>query len=207
MTVKSVDIGCNSGELTLALHEQLRQMNKPVHTIGIDIDPVLIKRAKSLLVNNDFGEVDFRTMDLMREDERQRFVAEFCGKFDICFCFGVTMWIHLNHGDEGLQQFLRWITSHCEFLLLEPQTWKCYRNASRRMRRQDKTMFQNLDSFKWKVDVLDRIDAFIRNECAMEIVNYFGTTEWGRPVTLYRRNKPVPTYISVFFFYSCSNMK
>uniref|UniRef100_A0A8D8QSC4 RNA methyltransferase n=1 Tax=Cacopsylla melanoneura TaxID=428564 RepID=A0A8D8QSC4_9HEMI len=54
-------------------------------------------------------------------------------KFDIVFCFSVTMWIHLNHGDQGLLDFLEKISSLGKYLVLENQLWKCYRNAQRRI--------------------------------------------------------------------------
>ena len=45
--------------------------------------------------------------------------------------FSVTMWIHLHHGDEGLERFLRLVSEVGEFILLEPQPWKCYQTAAR----------------------------------------------------------------------------
>jgi hypothetical protein len=43
----------------------------------------------------------------------------------------VTMWIHLNHGDDGLSRFLEVVASYTHYLLLEPQPWKCYQTAAR----------------------------------------------------------------------------
>ncbi|XP_008483186.1 pre-miRNA 5'-monophosphate methyltransferase [Diaphorina citri] len=54
-------------------------------------------------------------------------------KFNVVFCFSVTMWIHLNHGDQGLLEFLDKISSLGKYLILENQLWKCYRNAQRRI--------------------------------------------------------------------------
>lgn len=127
----------------------------------------------------------------MRENERKSYVECFTsdGRFDLGLCFAVTMWIHLNHGDDGLRQFLQYISSRCDFLLVEPQTWKCYRNASRRMRRLKKVMFQDIGKLSWNNDVVQRIDEFIQNDCNMTIEQYFGITEWGRPLTLYRKYK------------------
>jgi hypothetical protein len=41
------------------------------------------------------------------------------------------MWIHLNHGDEGLTKFLEVVASYSKYILLEPQPWKCYQTAAR----------------------------------------------------------------------------
>lgn len=188
----TIDIGCNSGDLTIELHRQLRRLNRPLRTLGVDIDPVLIQRATSLISKCDDlqnAEVEFHTVDVMCDDKQrtvclERFTSD--GRFDLGLCFAVTMWVHLNHGDEGLRQFLRYISSRCDFLLIEPQTWKCYRNASRRMRRQNISMFQNLNQLAWRSDIIERIDEFIRTDCQMTVERYFGVTEWGRPLTLYR---------------------
>jgi hypothetical protein len=37
------------------------------------------------------------------------------------------MWIHLNHGDDGLWAFLEQVSSMTDHLIVEPQPWKCYR--------------------------------------------------------------------------------
>ncbi|OQR73499.1 putative methyltransferase BCDIN3D-like [Tropilaelaps mercedesae] len=194
-TLTALDVGCNSGNLTIELHRQLSKLGRPLRTLGIDLDPVLIKRAthRTRALGTLYGEVEFRTADFMHDAERQLHVDTFTadGRFDISFCFAVTMWVHLNHGDEGLRRFLRCVTSRCDYLLVEPQTWKCYRNASRRMRRQKKGLFQNIDDLQWKSNVLGKIDEFILNDCDMTVVQYFGVTEWGRPLTLYRAAKSV----------------
>ncbi len=41
------------------------------------------------------------------------------------------MWIHLNHGDEGLTKFLEVVARYSDYILLEPQPWKCYQTAAR----------------------------------------------------------------------------
>lgn len=59
-------------------------------------------------------------------------------KFDAVFCFSIAMWIHLNHGDVGLQEFLHEICSLTSTIVIEPQPWKCYRNAVKRLKIHDK---------------------------------------------------------------------
>ena len=56
-------------------------------------------------------------------------------RFDVAFCFSTTMWVHLNHGDAGLEALLRTLAAWADSVVVEPQPWKCYRNAARRMKR------------------------------------------------------------------------
>ena len=49
----------------------------------------------------------------------------------IIIIFSVTMWIHLHHGDVGLGRFLQLISGFGDYILLEPQPWKCYQTAAR----------------------------------------------------------------------------
>merc|ERR1712059_96084 len=69
-------------------------------------------------------------------------------RFDLVCVFSVTMWVHLNHGDEGLRSFLSLLCRLGRYLLLEPQPWKCYQTASRRMRRLGKEEFPLLPGLK-----------------------------------------------------------
>lgn len=110
---------------------------KPLFVLGVDIDDALITRAnrKSVdLVEGD--EVQFlhadvtssafnREMDAFLATSKRVPAAQ--RKVDLITCFSVTMWIHLNHGDEGLWRFLGTVSDMTEHLLVEPQPWKCYR--------------------------------------------------------------------------------
>lgn len=55
--------------------------------------------------------------------------------FDLVFAFGITMWIHLNNGDQALFEFLHTISSLSRVLIVEAQPWKCYKNAKKRLRK------------------------------------------------------------------------
>lgn len=55
-------------------------------------------------------------------------------KFDAIFCFSVSMWIHLNHGDAGLEEFLHEICMLSNSIVIEPQPWKCYKSAVKRLK-------------------------------------------------------------------------
>ncbi|XP_037579905.1 pre-miRNA 5'-monophosphate methyltransferase-like [Dermacentor silvarum] len=192
--VVALDIGCNSGELTTHLCRNLASSGlTDVKMLAIDIDSSLIECAKK---NCSCPEtIEYMCLDITSNDSIESLIAYLkkVGKdaFDITFCFSVTMWIHLNHGDSGLKQFLETVSKNTHFLLVEAQLWKCYRSASRRMRRGNETEFQNLDTLSMNVNVEDNIHDFLQGRCGLEVVECFGQTQWGRKVTLYQRKKAV----------------
>lgn len=187
-------------DLTESLFENLSQnvsqtstdvpnLAKNIKLLGIDIDETLIARA---IEKNKYKEnisymclnimepsaMEFLTQYIAREknkEETQRYNESVPStkttKFNIVFCFSVTMWIHLNHGDQGLLEFLEKIVSLGEYLVLENQLWKCYRNAQRRMVRNA--------SKKSKVNV-DEKEGRLENEAKSEESNSGGgnTTEF-----------------------------
>jgi 7SK snRNA methylphosphate capping enzyme len=45
-------------------------------------------------------------------------------------CFSLTMWIHLNYGDEGIRKLFSKLSNHLKVgghLIIEPQKWKSYK--------------------------------------------------------------------------------
>ncbi|CAH0725839.1 unnamed protein product, partial [Brenthis ino] len=136
--IKVNDVGCNTGELTKQLYTYLSTIysNAKIKMLAIDIDPTLIKRAQEH--NNDCN-ILFTPCDITT-DEGHKLITEFIkihnkDILDIIFCFSVTMWIHINNGDQGLAQVLKFIKENSRTIIIEPQPWKCYKNAQRRMRR------------------------------------------------------------------------
>jgi len=99
------------------------------------------------------------------------------------------MWIHLNHGDDGLKDFLRYISSISSSLLLEPQPWHCYRTAARRMKRLGCEPFQHWQTITWRQDIEQNIVAYLEStECNMKQVKCFGRTQqWDRSLCLFTR--------------------
>ncbi|XP_064485153.1 pre-miRNA 5'-monophosphate methyltransferase-like isoform X2 [Ornithodoros turicata] len=177
-------------ELTICLYKYLTSSEgTDVHVLGIDLDAELIQRAQQ---SNPFpNSVHYMCLDVM-DEHCQPTLLTYLKKlqqthFDITFCFSVTMWIHLNHGDVGLKSFLETTCRYTDFLLLEAQTWKCYRNASRRMRREGKKEFQNLDSLSMNINVVENIRDYIEGKCNMDVYQCFGETVWNRRVTLYKK--------------------
>lgn len=110
------------------------------------------------------------------------------GGFDIVCCFSVTLWIHINHGDKGLKEFLTMISGLANNIIIEPQPWKCYRTAVRRAKRGGQPPFENYEKLKIRTDIVDFIDKFIIG-CDFKRTKIVGTTDWDRQISLYNRVK------------------
>ena len=97
------------------------------------------------------------------------------------------MWIHLNYGDAGLIDYLEAICFLTDMLVIEPQLWKCYRNASRRLRRAGAKDFELLNSIKLSGDVANHIDEIVTNRCGFRRVIVTSENDWGRKLLIYER--------------------
>lgn len=185
-----LDIGCNSGDFTQIFYEFLQNKTKrKVIMLGIDIDSILIHRAteKNLYRNNIF----YQCSDVMHAnsgDNIQRHLQQFgVNHFDVISCMSVTMWIHLNNGDDGLKKFLNIISGLSTNLIIEPQPWKCYRNAVRRMKRagSDDT-FPLFNELKMRNDVENDIKTYLQNEFELKICYESDPTKWKRKICFYK---------------------
>jgi len=61
------------------------------------------------------------------------------GSFDCITAFSVTKWIHLHGGDGAIRYFfgkVRDLLSEGGRFIVEPQSWKSYKSASAKMKRQ-----------------------------------------------------------------------
>lgn len=114
--------------------------------------------------------------------------------FDIGFCMSVTMWIHLNHGDQGLWEFLAHLSSLCRYLLVEPQPWKCYRAAARRLRKLGLHDFDHFRSLAIRGDMASQIVQILTQDHGMELVCCFGNTKWDRSLLLFRTKQATETH-------------
>ena len=119
-TFQYCDLGCNQGDLTVAVADALEQaLKKPIVYMGIDIDPVLIERANT----NHKG--DFRVANILQKHDLQVIPDQ-----NLISLFSVTMWLHVNSGDGGFREALLNICERCKpqgsFLLIEPQPSKWY---------------------------------------------------------------------------------
>lgn len=164
---------------------------KDLNLLCCDIDPVLIERAQQC---SPFpASISFANLDIMDCSAREPFLSSYLGRFgrstfDIVFCMSVTMWIHLNHGDSGLMEFLSFLSSLCKYLLIEPQPWKCYRAAARRLRKLGRNDFDHFRSLTINGDMAERITQILTKDCAMELVCCFGSTSWDRSLLLFKSN-------------------
>ena len=168
-----LDVGCNEGDLTLAVAERLQTMTCPapqavtkpimaanVHVRGMDLDPLLIDRARakvaaalrshqpknglehstSSIVNRP-NQITFETVNVLqdgippcedtKDEDNDGFVA------DLTSLFSTTMWLHIHGGDDGLRRVLEQICQCTrQWILLEVQPSKCYGKAALRWRRK-----------------------------------------------------------------------
>ncbi|XP_055074519.2 pre-miRNA 5'-monophosphate methyltransferase [Misgurnus anguillicaudatus] len=197
-TVLMLDVGCNSGDLTVALYKHLLQEHtsecdpskQEVYMLGFDLDQDLILRAQNL---NPFPQnIQFIPLDITNDSENQTVLDSYlerfaCKRFHLCTCFAVTMWVHLNHGDAGFLSFLSRLASLCEYLLLEAQPWKCYRSAARRLRKVGRNDFDHFKTLEIRGDMAAHAREHLEKQCGMELVQSFGNTTWDRSLLLFRR--------------------
>ncbi|KAK4019809.1 hypothetical protein OUZ56_001816 [Daphnia magna] len=192
-----LDVGCNTGELTKGLYKMLSSGQSDVRMMGVDLDAQLVQRANEAISNELESKLQFQTVNVVAEaEERDQLLSRYLEthesgrkRFDIAFCFSTTMWVHLNHGDAGLESLLACLATWADNVVVEPQPWKCYRNATRRLRRANRPPFPLFDALIHRSKVLDHIDDVFRNRMDMELQEHLGHSEWQRPVLWYR-HKP-----------------
>ncbi|XP_036414923.1 pre-miRNA 5'-monophosphate methyltransferase [Colossoma macropomum] len=195
-TVLMLDVGCNSGDLSIALYKHLLQEQplesdspRSVHLLGFDLDRDLILRAQNC---NPFPQnIQFIPLDITQESshtELTSYVEKFgCSRFHLCTCFAVTMWVHLNHGDAAFLALLSRLASLCEYLLLEVQPWKCYRSAARRLRKLGRSDFDHFKTLAIRGDMAAHAKGHLEKQCSMELTQSFGNTSWDRSLLLFKR--------------------
>ncbi|CAG9858773.1 unnamed protein product [Phyllotreta striolata] len=187
-TCIALDVGCNAGNLTVALRDfLLNRSSKDSSILGIDIDPLLIDRAKELAADN----VTFTCLDIMDESERNEIINNFLlskekERFSIVFCFSTSMWIHLNYGDEGLKSFLKYLCSVTDTLVLEAQPWKCYKTAVKRMKQNNFT-FPEFGKLKLRENIESDIQTILTNDCNMIKLFESDKNAWDRKLLIFKR--------------------
>ncbi|XP_070266373.1 RNA 5'-monophosphate methyltransferase [Myotis yumanensis] len=204
--ILGLDVGCNSGDLSVALYKHFlflrdgethSDASRELRLLCCDIDPVLVERAKKECLFPD--ALTFITLDFMNQRSRKVLLSSFLGQFgrsvfDIGFCMSITMWIHLNHGDRGLWEFLAHLSSLCHYLLVEPQPWKCYRAAARRLRKLGLHDFDHFHSLAIRGDMASQIVQILTQDHGMELVCCFGNTSWDRSLLLFRAKQTTETH-------------
>ncbi|KAL1490356.1 hypothetical protein ABEB36_013067 [Hypothenemus hampei] len=176
--VDILDVGCNAGDLTKTLDDFFTNQIglKTLNVLGVDIDPLLIQRAQE-----KFQNINFRCMDIMSDD----WAIGNNSCYDIIFCFSITMWIHLNNGDEGLKTFLKRMCDLSEILVIEPQPWKCYKNALKRYR-LGKGDFPKFKELQIRQNVEQEIEVLISNNGFKKLTET-SRTKWGRKLLIFRK--------------------
>ncbi|CAO1378945.1 unnamed protein product [Diamesa serratosioi] len=156
---KVLDIGCNSGMITLSV----AKIFNPKAILGIDIDSGLIGKKDKIILEqmlielisdiarsnletekkdpdlenkpeiiNSLKNVTFRTANYILKDiNRLEFET---AQYDTILCLSVTKWIHLNFGDDGIKFLFQRIYKQLNtngILILEPQSFKTYKKRSK----------------------------------------------------------------------------
>lgn len=188
-----LDVGCNAGNFTQLLYEFLvqKKSDRNIIILGVDIDSMLIKRATQA---NQYKEnVFYLCYNIMEYDDAENPIANHLKaqgnfQFDVVCCFSITMWIHLNNGDNGLQRFLDVMAQLSEILVIEPQPWKCYQNAVRRMKRAGaQDTFPLFGTLKFRNDVENNIKDYLKCNKKLEIIYESDPTKWKRKICFYRK--------------------
>jgi len=164
------------------------QLKRPVHVLGVDIDERLIERANA--ENTCPEKISYFTADVLNAPTFDNPVQAYLEqhhreKFDAICCYSITMWIHLNHHDSGLQFFLRKLSAMAELFVVEPQPWKCYQTAERRLKRSGEA-FPLFLELKWRSDVELQIQKYLEQELNLQSVFESTPTKWQRRICFYR---------------------
>ncbi|KAL5283824.1 BCDIN3D family protein [Megaselia abdita] len=181
-----LDVGCNSGDLTQNLKTFFEgETGQNVEVLGIDIDSALIDRANK--ANKD-SNITFHTVNIMEDSNcvKEFLISKNRTTFDVVCCFSITMWIHLNNKDEGLRVFLEKCSKIAETLVVEPQPWKCYQTAVRRMKRaKEEGFFPHFKALEWRTDVEDQIERFLEEDLRRKKVCETEKTKWKRKICVF----------------------
>jgi 7SK snRNA methylphosphate capping enzyme len=119
---RCLDIGCNAGELTVAI----AQRYAPQHILGVDIDGSLVRRARAHLVQVAKSTSSTSSVVGVENDLQCRTINPFvfpfnCGfrrenfvdtadadaTYSVIMCLSTTKWIHFNWGDDGIKRLFQ----------------------------------------------------------------------------------------------------
>lgn len=192
-----LDIGCNSGDLTQSLYTYWSSMlpNRRIFILGIDIDAILIQRANE--ANQRPNHVTFACVNMMEANGDDHTIEQYLRtyqrtRFDVVCCFSITMWIHLNNGDDGLRQFIDMITHVSRLIIIEPQPWKCYRTAVRRMKRAKvDDVFPLFASLTMRTNVENDIKQYLCDAKQLKMVFQSDQTKWKRTIYIFRHQDQI----------------
>lgn len=256
-----LDIGCNEGDLTIALQTFVKEVlptTVTVKVIGIDIDSELIELANQKYkdcVNSNFYTLDFmngydntdsnihnsnkinsassansndsnanttKTSSTdsdndntdchtasnasINSSERQKSNNECSSnselisseqsiqlhqEFSLVCLFSITMWVHLNHGDDGLTEFLRRASNLLIAnggLLIEPQPWRCYKNAEKRCRKIGLPKPKHIETITVR-ELETGIVEIMETQLQFKHHWYLGKENWNRPIFIFHKEE------------------
>jgi SAM-dependent methyltransferase len=185
-----LDIGCNEGNLTIEMLQLAKQqLPSSVHCliIGIDIDSQLISKAQekySMITDAIFltGDCLLPNMlsDLMNFHQ--------IDKFSLVSAFSITMWVHMNHGDHGLNSFFQMMYEITQGgILIEPQKWISYRKAIQRCRRMKIAVLPHYQGLAIR-DIESYAEEYFVKNHQMELAWRISCEEWGREALLFLKS-------------------
>ncbi|KAE9586011.1 putative RNA methyltransferase bin3, bin3-type S-adenosyl-L-methionine binding protein [Lupinus albus] len=146
-----LDIGCSSGILTINIAKKFSCQSM----LGIDIDPDQVEEAnlnlgkvvelestekkrkrdqtENLEQGIDDEEIPTRNLSDIVSFKQENFLESEYNPleqhYDTILCLSVTLWIHLNWGDDGLKTLFQKIWNMLlpnGLFVLEPHKWKTY---------------------------------------------------------------------------------
>ena len=189
-----LDCGCNRGDIGYEIAKKIKEQepNKKVYLLGVDLDNELIEEAKKRTgeMNDENFVIEYQTVNIMSSEfyttinnyfERHKLKP----KFSLILCFSLTMWIHLNYGDDGFNDFLDYLGNNCKYLMVEPQPFRKYMHANKRMRIAGKEEFKYYYKIKIK-NIDDYIIKYLDDNCEMSLVKHLGVTHWSRNIYLFQ---------------------
>ena len=198
-----LDVGCNSGDLSLALLHRLLSTSPPtpLHLLGLDIDPALITRAREAwradcasqpptTATAEFYHADVVCPSTLSSLQR-RLQGSACPlRYDLVCCFSVLMWIHLCSGSAALSSLLMSLSTLACHLLIEWQGWRHYRRAIERRRKagenEEVWHFHAIEE-EWRGQQGRAAMTRILVEGGMTERAVLGKTKWGREVIWFSR--------------------
>ena len=185
-----LDVGCNEGDLSYEIYSimssELREIDVECYLLGLDIDEELIVKANEKYSDNKY--ISFLKCNIMTESEviDEYLFQNQISQFSIVSAFSITMWIHINHGDDGLKLFLDKITTYTlSSLFIEPQQWKSYKNAMKRMRKLEIIKPLAYDSLIQK----NEVEVFIYDYLIVQFVGNWklGKDSWNRTFLIFHK--------------------
>ena len=182
-TFTVLDVGSNEGDLTVELLRLVQAELPGVRCVayGLDFDSALVEVAKSRHQHNP--HVDFFVFDVMTENNMDKFLMArgLVGRVSLVACLRVSMWVHLNYGNEGLTRLLSLLggATSCA-LALDPQKLSYYKKACSRNAKLGKPPFPYaLEDLSVSDDLPTWCLRYFREEYQLTTLLHKDISKWG----------------------------